>query len=101
MIKKLILFTLLIALAISACSAAATPAAEPARDFGGAGGASGAPAPVEQEAQSGNTTDAAANAATTVERLVIKNANLSLVVKDPTATVESVTALAEGLGGFV
>ncbi|MGH2524310.1 MAG: DUF4349 domain-containing protein [Anaerolineales bacterium] len=99
MTKKLIFFTLLMALAISACSPAATPAAEPARDFG-AGGASGAPAPAEQEAQYATTTDAAANSAA-VERLVIKNANLSLVVKDPTATVESVTALAEGLGGFV
>jgi hypothetical protein len=36
-----------------------------------------------------------------VERLVIKNASLALVVKDPLASVNSITALAEGLGGFV
>lgn len=35
------------------------------------------------------------------ERLVIKNANLSLVVDDPEASMDEIAALAERLGGFV
>jgi hypothetical protein len=35
------------------------------------------------------------------ERLVIKNANLTLVVTDPTASMERISRLAEEMGGFV
>ncbi len=35
------------------------------------------------------------------DRMVIKNATLSIVVDNTTATVDSITKLAEGLGGFV
>jgi Domain of unknown function (DUF4349) len=35
------------------------------------------------------------------DRLVIKNATLSVVVNDAAATVERITQLAEGMGGFV
>jgi hypothetical protein len=35
------------------------------------------------------------------DRLVIRNANLTLVVTDPTASVEAITKMAEGMGGFV
>ena len=38
---------------------------------------------------------------TTVERLVIKNASLSLAVDDPEASMDRITALAEDLGGYV
>jgi hypothetical protein len=37
----------------------------------------------------------------TEDRLVIRNANLTLVVTDPTASVEAISQLAESLGGFV
>ncbi len=36
-----------------------------------------------------------------VDRLVIRNANISLVVHDPAASVDKIGALAESLGGFV
>lgn len=36
-----------------------------------------------------------------VERKVIKNADLSVVVKDPLKSMESITALAEEMGGYV
>jgi hypothetical protein len=39
--------------------------------------------------------------ANAVPRLVIKNANLSLVVKDPVTAVSSITTLTQGLEGFV
>jgi len=35
------------------------------------------------------------------DRLVIKNATLSIIVNDPAATVDSITKLTESLGGFV
>ncbi len=35
------------------------------------------------------------------DRLVIRNANLTLVVTDPTASVQSITRMAEDMGGFV
>ena len=35
------------------------------------------------------------------DRMVIKNATLSLVVDDPAAAVDAVTQMAEGMGGFV
>ncbi|MDO9545442.1 MAG: DUF4349 domain-containing protein [Pelolinea sp.] len=35
------------------------------------------------------------------ERIVIKNASLSIVVQDPSTAMESITDMAEGMGGFV
>jgi hypothetical protein len=35
------------------------------------------------------------------DRLVIRNANLTLVVTDPTASVQSITRMADEMGGFV
>jgi len=85
---KLLILTIISALAFAACGAAATPA-----PFEAAPAATQAPAAAEEPAVEGG-------AATNV-RLVIKNATLSIVVDDPTATVEAVTRLAEGSGGFV
>ena len=39
--------------------------------------------------------------AMTVERLVIKNANLSIAVADPISAMDAVNALAEQMGGFI
>ena len=35
------------------------------------------------------------------ERIVIKNASLSIVVPDPSSAMESITEMSEGMGGFV
>ncbi|MCX8061375.1 MAG: DUF4349 domain-containing protein [Anaerolineales bacterium] len=43
----------------------------------------------------------ASSAPTSVDRMVIKNANLSLVVKDPASAMDSIAEMAERLGGFV
>ncbi len=48
------------------------------------------------ESSAGNSVDGAA-----VQRLVIKNANLSIVVADPADAQSDIAALAEGMGGFV
>ena len=39
--------------------------------------------------------------ANTVDRIVIKNASLSLAVADPVASLQSIANMAEGMGGFV
>jgi hypothetical protein len=36
-----------------------------------------------------------------IDRLVIKNATLALIVKDPVASADSLSALAQSLGGFI
>lgn len=46
-------------------------------------------------------TSASAGAPPTIDRLVIKNASLSLVVKNPAETLNAISQLAEGMGGFV
>jgi predicted negative regulator of RcsB-dependent stress response len=88
---KMLTLAAICALALAACGGAATPA--PAEELSFAA-ATAAPAAAEAPALGGGE-------ATTVERLVIKNASLSIVVDDPTATVRNITSLAEGTGGFV
>ena len=98
MIKRLPFLMILAALLLSACGAAATPApgADQAESRGGASTGFAPPA-----ATAAPELGARASDATTTERLVIKNATLSLVVKDPAASVDSISTLADGLGGFV
>ena len=114
MFRKLSFLTILAALTLSACASAgaATPQtgyAPPGYTVGGADSyteqpmATAAPAYDEAaRAASGVAGEAAvANLPTTSERLVIRNANLSLVVKDPSAAANQIAALAQSLGGFV
>jgi hypothetical protein len=49
----------------------------------------------------GGMASSAPVANTTIERLVIKNASLSMAVDDPEASMDLITALAEDLGGYV
>jgi hypothetical protein len=49
----------------------------------------------------GVNTDFASSSATDVNRIVIKNANLSIVVEDPIESMQDISDLAEGMGGFV
>jgi len=41
------------------------------------------------------------NSATTIERLVIKNATLSIAVDDPLKSMETISKMADAMGGFV
>jgi hypothetical protein len=53
---------------------------------------------VQQPASAGNM---AAPGSPAVERIVIKNASLTIVVEDPAKVMELVTKMAEDMGGFV
>ena len=105
MTKKLILFSAIAALSLSACaSVMATPGYGERQSYesGAAGGAApAATAAVEYAAPGAAGDAAAANSPTSSERLVIRNANLSLVVKDPTDAANKIQELAQSLGGFV
>lgn len=110
MIKRSHIFSVLMVLAavlVAACS--------PATGSGGgaeyyydevvkeAPPSDGGSAPVpEADAMYGYTTSGALGSApVTVDRLVIKNANLALVVKNPAESVSAISQLAEAMGGFV
>jgi vacuolar-type H+-ATPase subunit I/STV1 len=111
--KRAFLVTLVLAslLLTTACAPAATPsvskgiapaeAAPPVAGFAapGTGGGAADAAPGQQPAapKTGNTTASTAQ----TERLVIKNATLSIVVDDATVTVNNITKMAEEMGGFV
>ena len=100
--KRLIFLILIMALGLAACSASVDEAApmempvameevyvELARETSGSGyapQADMASAPIPS---------------TTVERLVIKNASLTIAVDDPEASMERISALAEELDGYV
>jgi hypothetical protein len=100
MLKKSIFFILMAMLVLTACAPAATP--EFYTDSGGR--SAGAPPPAATAAPvQAAAPDFAGDAvnATTAERLVIMNASLSLVVKDPAAAVDQISAMAQTLRGFV
>jgi hypothetical protein len=72
------------------------PAAAPMVDMVGAPAVGGADVKMVSDAL--NETSSVADAGT---RLVIRNADLAIVVKDPKASMAEITKLAEKMGGFV
>lgn len=108
--KRLLFISLATALILSACGARTASAPSPV----GIGGGAPASAPeMKAEAPADNFAPApSADVATTVngatdftpataERLVIQNADLSIVVNDPEAKMNAIGKMAEDMGGFV
>ena len=60
-----------------------------------------APAAGLAEPDVANQARSSVTVASVQERLVIRNANLSIVVEDPAESVESISDMAETMGGFV
>jgi hypothetical protein len=104
MIKRVVLFLSIAALLLSAFGAAATPAPSfQSLDKSSAGAApAGAPQAgiVSQPELATNTTGYNAPVPD-IQRIVIKNANLTLAVDDPTKSMGNITKLAESMGGYV
>ena len=105
MSRKLFFIILVSILILTACAAPqmaseapAMPAMEMADDFGGS---------FEEEAAFDESSWAKASntelttSGETIQRMVIKNADLSIVVDDPIQKMDSVAALAVEMGGFV
>jgi hypothetical protein len=107
--KRTLFVVLIAAFLLAACGAMAQRSLSPASEAPAYGSDAGYPqelpaamptemaayAPEANKAGGGNV-DAAGR-----ERLVIKNADLSIVVKDPEASMTAITNLASELGGFV
>ena len=62
-----------------------------------------AAAPVTEKAMAGESAQNSNYSSTgvTAERIVIKNANLSIVVTDPAVSMDAISKIATGMGGFV
>ena len=98
--KKISIILVVVGLLLSACSAAnqrltAVEAPSMAREVLGVESAAGALPSSDKSAY------ALDQSAATVERLVIKNATLSMAVDDPTKSMENISRMAETMGGFV
>jgi len=94
----------IMALALGACGAASRSSIEevgaPAMDFGGQ--ADGiARAPEMESAVAYEQPMPADDFGNAEERLVIRNASLSIVVLDPAESLDAIASMAEAMGGFV
>ena len=108
--KRIFFISLAAALLLSACGGAARAPEPLSPSFDSAGGAPAAApemmpeAPMEAPAPG---TDVVSNSAgggfepAAVERLVIQNADLSIVVIDPETKLDEIGKMAEDMGGFV
>jgi hypothetical protein len=112
--RHLAVISLFLGLALTACSVAATAAPHsdlvlPPSGGDGAGVTTSvdnyANGPADQEAlpavDATGKGGAPAGAPAALDRIVIKTANLSMVVKDPSDAAQRIGALATGLNGFV
>ncbi len=101
--KRLLIALMLIAsVLLSACGSRAQSVAlveQPAYDLGVSEMPMGAPVEAEKSADSAYIGNAVPPAQQ--DRLVIQNADYSLVVKDPKTKMDQMSALAQSVGGFV
>jgi hypothetical protein len=96
---RLFLWIVILVLSISACAQAAMPAERQKVGY------EGAPVPPEAPASDLSQEAPALAPGTTnqsqIERLVIKNGNLSIVVPDPSKSMDNISKMTEEMGGFV
>lgn len=98
-----ILFLLLVlSLLQAACASSASPQFVGERALGVSDTGSGAVPAAPEEAlayETGNKVDQSSTQQ--IERMVIKNASLSIAVDDPSASMDRISSLAEEMGGYV
>ena len=101
MIKRVLIGLCILVLFLAACAPAATQSAPQASDSFSGSREAGAPpsAPEPGKAVASNAvSDVTTNAGP--DRLVIRNADLSIVVKDPAQSMDAIAKLAKDMGGF-
>lgn len=101
MFKRPILIVVLLALALTSIGCQAPAAQSPSMDYlsGGAPAAEPAFYAVDKAAESDSARNSAGEAS--VERLVIRNADLSIATADPGVSLEAIAKMAEEMTGFV
>jgi hypothetical protein len=87
-------------LILSGCASAAAPSEAPAYDQS-MEAPPVAPEPVAREAEGGVSQSITNPAPQSVERIVIKNGNLTIVVADPPQSMDVISQMAQEMGGFV
>lgn len=105
--KRIFFIALAAALILTACGRAAAPV--PSAQVNNGGAPAAAPemmpeAPIQAPAPASDATANYAGSSSTaasVERLVIQNADLSIVVADPAAKMKAIEQMAENLKGYV
>jgi len=102
--KRIVFVFVALALVLAGCGvkASSTPSMEPYSPGVGGGGA---PFPTMVYAESSDAGksqgDISANSPAIQDRLIIMNADLTIVVPDPRAKMEAINQLASNLGGFI
>ncbi len=108
--KKTVLAIVILMIVLAACGvkAAATPSVQlvsPGIDNSGAPAYENAPLPTQAYSAVSDASKAAgsgnASTAALQDRLVIMNADLTIVIPDPQAKMDAINQLANNLGGFV
>jgi hypothetical protein len=103
MYKRTLIYLTLVAFLLTSCASAASSPQSAADMYYDMEAPREAPAPsVGEESSAGySSNNAFANAQQPSERIVIKNAELSIIVNDPAKSLDRVARMAEGMGGFV
>ena len=114
--KRNLSVILIVTFLLTACGARALKLASPATEappYGMGGGGEYyaqevpaampmfAPTMISNMDVTGAGEDSAKSVANSVERMVVRNADLSVVVKDPEKTMEAIGKMAEEMGGFI
>jgi hypothetical protein len=106
--KRLVIILISLSIVLAACGLKATSAPSPDLYPQGAGGAPAYENPPSATQSSLDYADAnktagesVANSAQTQERLVIMNADLTIVIADPQAKMDEINLMAANMGGFV
>jgi hypothetical protein len=103
--KRLTFVLMLGVLMLSACGSVATRTAAPAATSAPAansyGGNSGYQAPVASTVVPGQPPSSGSSQPSTIQRMVIMNASLEIVVESPDVVVQTISNMALEMGGFV
>ena len=108
MIKRIMMLTVVLFFVVG-CQAAAEPLAEIAPqksgDFVGGGETNSRTLETSGQPQEGSSlpsySDEESGGSQTIERMVIRNADLSIVVEDPSGMMDDISRLAADMGGYV
>lgn len=103
--KKVSFALIIIALLLAACASKAATVTPPMRGAVSEGMPAPTAAPAMPQPQSialgSKTAYAVDQSATSADRMVIKNASLSMAVDDPLKSMDNISHMAENMGGFV
>ncbi|MEA2007686.1 MAG: DUF4349 domain-containing protein [Chloroflexota bacterium] len=100
MLKKMFILMALLMLALTACKAASPESISSRVEAPRAMGGSSSDAIYGEKEESASMESSLSNEETS-ERMVIKNADLSIVVEEPSQSMDAIGKMAEDMGGFV